>query len=94
MVVKIQRKQGTDVELEDHAFVDAVGQECGIEGVKPLDDYHRIFKEPDLVPPPLSFADLEIEGGNNNKPSQAQPPKGNGEFMNVPDGVDEELPFN
>ena len=37
---------------------------------------------------------FEIEGGNNNKPSQTQPPKSNGEFMNIPDGVDEELPFN
>jgi hypothetical protein len=40
-----------------------------------------------------SFEKSEGNGGNtNNKAKDTKPAKG--EFMNIPDGIDEELPFN
>lgn len=37
---------------------------------------------------------FEKEGDNNNSNNNQPAPKSNDGFMNIPDGIDEELPFN
>lgn len=37
---------------------------------------------------------FEKEGDNNNSNNNQSTPKSNDGFMNIPDGIDEELPFN
>ena len=37
---------------------------------------------------------FEKEGDNNNSNNNQPSPKSNDGFMNIPDGIDEELPFN
>ena len=44
----------------------------------------------DIVAENVEFCESKGTSANNDAPSTTQ----NGEFMNIPDGMDEELPFN
>ena len=44
----------------------------------------------DIVAENVEFCESKGTSANNDAPAPAQ----NGEFMNIPDGMDEELPFN
>ena len=44
----------------------------------------------DIVAENVEFCESKGTSSNNDAPDPAQ----NGEFMNIPDGMDEELPFN
>ena len=44
----------------------------------------------DVVAENVEFCESKGNSANNDAPATAQ----NGEFMNIPDGMDEELPFN
>ena len=44
----------------------------------------------DIVAENVEFCESKGNSANNDAPSTTQ----NGEFMNIPDGMDEELPFN
>ena len=44
----------------------------------------------DIVAENVEFCESKVTSANNDAPAHAQ----NGEFMNIPDGMDEELPFH
>ena len=49
----------------------------------------------DVVVENVEFAESKGSGDNNNIPAAPQPSGSSGDgFMNIPDGIDEELPFN
>ena len=63
VVIQVQGDQGTDIEAEYTAIVDALGQQHGVQGVEALDDDDGLRGQTHGLAVPFPLAGLEIEVG-------------------------------
>lgn len=89
-----QKIYTTDVVAEEHYFAESKGNSQGNNQNQPQNNNYG----QQTYPQGQGFNNAAGQQTNYQQPNYQQPqnnpPYGNGGFMNIPDGIDDELPFN
>lgn len=89
-----QKIYTTDVVAEEHYFAESKGNGQGNNQNQPQNsNYGQPQGGQQTYPQGQGFNNAAGQQPNYQQP-QNNPPYGNGGFMNIPDGIDDELPFN
>ena len=94
-----QKIYTTDVVAEEHYFAESKGNGQGNNQNQPQNNnYGQPQGGQQTYPQGQGFNNAAGQQPNYQQPNYQQPqnnpPYGNGGFMNIPDGIDDELPFN